>query len=165
MRSARSKCGVMWASRPTRCDRIRRRQARIGDGSARDVEDAVPYDEKGNAAISADPVGRDAHIAPRSTHCFSCRFRANPHCLTPCHPERSEAESKNLGSAAKENGIVNPTSGSLRGGILSERSERGQRIAKGGRFRFLPPLGFPAGAGASRLFYQSATLALAIIIL
>ncbi len=83
MRFARSKSGTMWASRPTRCDRIRRKQARIRDGSARDVEDAVPYDKKGNATISADPVGRDAHIAPRSTGRNMLQSPANPRRISP----------------------------------------------------------------------------------
>ena len=48
--------GAMWASRPARCNRIRRKSACIKEGPARDVEDAVPYD-------LAFPVGRDAHIA------------------------------------------------------------------------------------------------------
>ena len=163
MRSARSKCGAMWASRPTgmplrRGRRPRRpaqnhlRFAPVFSEYDRTLYGAMPTSRRtAQAEICSIPrrtragfplcfVGADALGGPHSTHPIQTPHRGEsvPHPIT-CHPERSEAESKDLGTAAKKNSMRLSKLPVPSGGILSERSERMQRIAKGGRFRFLPP--------------------------
>ena len=71
--------GAMWASRPTRCDRIRRRTAHIAGWICRVVEDADPYD--GNAPAK-NRRGRRPDV-PCGTGSFDCSSPASDYTSSP----------------------------------------------------------------------------------